>query len=135
MAMTPAEMVAEARGRIQNLTVEQTAAELERGEALLVDLREPEELAQHGLIPGATVAQREVVERWADPASPEHRPEFGPERRIIFHCAGGGRSALAADALQQMGHTNVAHLEGGIAAWKAAGRPVEEMKGAERFER
>lgn len=135
MAKTPAEMVAEARGRVENLSVEQTAAELERGEAVLVDLREPQELVQHGMIPGAVVARREQVERWADPSSPEFRPEFGPGRRIIFHCAGGGRSALAADALQQTGHTNVAHLAEGFAAWKAAGRPVDEVKGAERFER
>jgi rhodanese-related sulfurtransferase len=128
-------MVAEAKGRIENLSVAETAAELSRGEAVLVDLREPQEMAQHGVIPGATIARREEVERWADPSSPEFRPEFGPERRIIFHCAGGARSALAADALQQRGHTNVAHLEEGFMGWKAAGRPVEVFKGAERFER
>jgi rhodanese-related sulfurtransferase len=44
---------------------------------------------------------------------------------VILHCAGGGRSALAADTLQQMGYGNVAHLEGGFTAWKAAGQPVE----------
>ncbi|MDO8505987.1 MAG: rhodanese-like domain-containing protein, partial [Candidatus Limnocylindria bacterium] len=48
-----------------------------------------------------------------------------PERRIILHCATGGRSALAAAALQDMGYTNVAHLDGGFKAWAAAGRPIE----------
>jgi rhodanese-related sulfurtransferase len=60
----------------------------------------------------------------ADSTSPAHRPEFDRERRIILHCASGGRSALAADTLQAMGFTNVAHLGGGFTAWQAAGRPV-----------
>lgn len=126
MAKTAAQLVAEAKQRIENLTVEQTAAEVDGGDALLVDLREPDERHQHGAIPGAMVAPRGMLEFWADPASSYHRAEFAPDRRIIFHCAGGGRSALAADTLQQMGYTNVAHLEGGFTAWKQAGQPVED---------
>lgn len=126
MPKTAAQLVAEAKQRVENLTVEQTAAELAGGDALLVDLREPDERAQHGAIPGAMVAPRGMLEFWADPASSYHRAEFAPDRRIIFHCAGGGRSALAADTLQQMGYTNVAHLEGGFNAWKQAGQAVED---------
>lgn len=125
MAKTAAELVAEAKGRIDNLDVAQTAAERDAG-ALLVDLREPAERSEHGVIPGAVHAPRGMLEFWADPTSAYHRPEFDPNRRIVFHCAGGGRSALAADALQQMGYTNVAHLDGGFSAWKAAGQPVED---------
>ncbi len=125
MAKTAAEMVAEAKSRVENLSVEQTAAELEKGDALLVDLREPEERAQNGAIPGALAAPRGMIEFWADPASPYHKPEFSPERRIIFHCASGGRSALAADTLKQLGFSNVAHLDGGFGAWKTAGKPTE----------
>ena len=126
MARTAAEMVAEAKKRVHNLTVEEVEAELERGDALLVDLREPNERAQNGVIAGAVEAPRGMLEFWADPTSSYHRTEFSPERRIILHCASGGRSALAADTLQQLGFTNVAHLDGGINAWKAAGKPVEE---------
>lgn len=47
-----------------------------------------------------------------------------PSKRVIFHCASGGRSALAARTLQEMGYDRVAHLDGGMAAWKEAGKPV-----------
>ncbi len=126
MAKTAAELVAEAKQRVENLTVDQAAAEIEQGDALLVDLREPGELAQQGAIPGAVHAPRGMLEFWADPTSPYHRAEFDPNRRVVLHCASGGRSALAADTLRQMGYANVAHLDGGFMAWKAAGRPVEE---------
>ena len=125
MARTAAEMVAEAKQRVTNLNVDQVAGELERGDTLLVDLREPSERAQHGAIPGAVHAPRGMLEFWADPTSSYHRAEFHPNRRVVLHCASGGRSALAADTLQQMGYTNVAHLDGGFNAWKEAGRPVE----------
>jgi rhodanese-related sulfurtransferase len=125
MTKTAAELVAEAKKRVENLTVDDVAAELEQGDTLLVDLREPGELEQQGAIPGAVHAPRGMLEFWADPTSPYHRPEFDPNRRVVLHCASGGRSALAADTLQQMGYANVAHLDGGFNAWKAAGRPVE----------
>jgi rhodanese-related sulfurtransferase len=128
MTKTAAELVAEAKQRIENLSVDQTAAELDAG-ALLVDLREPSEREQ-GTIPGALAAPRGMLEFWADPTSPYHRAEFDPSSRVVLYCAGGGRSALAADTLQQMGYANVAHLEGGFNAWKAAGQPVEDAPGA-----
>ena len=127
MAKSAAELVAEAKQRVENLSVEQAATELERGDALLVDLREPGELAQNGAIPGAVHAPRGMLEFYADPTSSYHRAEFNPGRRVVLHCASGGRSALAADTLQQMGYTNVAHLDGGFNAWKGAGKPVEEV--------
>ena len=125
MAKTAAEMIAEAKQRVENLSVDQVAEEMEGGDALLVDIREPGERVQNGVIPGSVPAARGMIEFWADPTSSYHRPEFDPGRRIILHCASGGRSALAADTLRQMGYENVAHLDGGLNAWKAAGRPVE----------
>jgi rhodanese-related sulfurtransferase len=123
-ATTAAALVAAAKQRIENLTVDQTAAELTGGGALLVDLREPEELARQGAIPGAVHAARGMLEFYADPTSPYHRPEFDPGRRVILYCASGGRSALAAAMLGQLGYGRVAHLDGGLKAWKEAGRPV-----------
>ncbi len=96
----------------------------------LVDIREDDERAQSGAIPGAVRAPRGMLEFWADPTSPYHREEFSPDRRTILYCASGGRSALAADTLQGMGYGNVAHLDGGIKAWKEGGRPVEEVRPA-----
>jgi len=124
MAKTAADMDKEAKSRVENLTPDQVAAEL-AGDAVLIDVREPSEREQHGVIAGSVEAPRGMLEFWADASSPYHRPEFDPSRRIIVHCASGGRSALAADALQQMGYGNVAHLDGGLAAWKAAGQSVE----------
>jgi rhodanese-related sulfurtransferase len=122
---TAAQMVAEARERTENLTPDQVAIELAERDPLLVDLREPEERAQNGSIPGAVPAPRGMLEFWADPASPYHRPEFDPGRRVILHCASGGRSALAAETLAQLGYRNVAHLDGGFKAWKERGYAAE----------
>jgi rhodanese-related sulfurtransferase len=122
---TAAQMVQEAKQRVQNLTVEQVATELDQGNAVLVDIREPNEREQ-GAIPGSVGAPRGMLAFYADPSSPYHREEFDPNRRIILHCASGGRSALAADTLQQMGYTNVAHLDGGYKAWAAAGQPTTQ---------
>ncbi len=66
-----------------------------------------------------------MLEFYADPTSAYHRPEFDPARRTILHCASGGRSALAADMLQGLGYGRVAHLDGGLKAWKETGLPVE----------
>jgi len=90
------ELVAEAKGRIQNLTPDETARELENGEMVLVDLREPAELAEQGVIPGAIHAPRGMLEFYADPASAYHRKEFQPGARTILYCASGGRSGLHA---------------------------------------
>lgn len=114
MNRTAAEMVAEAKSRVVNLSIDQVAAEVEKGDVLLVDLREPSELAEKGRIPGSTWVPRGMLEFRADPTSPYHQKGFDPDRRVIVHCASGGRSALAAAALQEMGYTNVAHLDGEI---------------------
>jgi rhodanese-related sulfurtransferase len=125
-----AELVAEAKQRVVNLTVADVAAEIEAGDPLIVDVREPAEREENGSIPGAISAPRGMLEFYADPTSAYHRPEFDPSRRVILHCAAGGRSALAADTLQQMGYTDVAHLDGGFTAWKQAGQPVEGGSGS-----
>jgi rhodanese-related sulfurtransferase len=124
---TAAQMVAEAKERIENLTPEQAAAELEGGDVILIDIREDTDRIQNGIIPNSVRAPRGMLEFWADPTSAFHREEFDPARRTILYCGGGGQSALAADTLQSMGY-NVAHLDGGITAWKEEGRPVEEVE-------
>lgn len=123
---TAADMVAEAKKRVENLNVDETAQELEGGDALLVDIREPGERAENGSIAGAVEAPRGMLEFWADPTSAYHRDELDPSRRIILHCASGGRSALAADTLQDLGYERVAHMDGGFKAWKEAGKPVQD---------
>ena len=122
---TAAHLIAEARGRIEHLSPSTVATELESGDVLLVDLREAEERAQHGGIRGAIHAPRGMLEFYADPMSAYHQSPFDPSRRTILYCASGGRSALAADLLQLLGYTRVAHLDGGLKAWRDAGLAIE----------
>jgi len=120
------ELVTEAKARIENLGVDEVEKERADG-VLLVDLREPAELADTGRIAGAINVPRGMIEFRADPTSPYHQDGFDPAHRVILHCATGGRSALAAAALQDMGYANVAHLDGGIKAWVEAGRSTEPV--------
>jgi len=123
-AKSATDLVKEAKQQIENLTPEQVKDELSKGNATLIDIRESEELKENGQIPGSVHAPRGMLEFYADPSQPYHKAAFDPEKRIILHCAGGGRSALAVQTLKQMGYQNVAHLDGGIKAWKEAGMPV-----------
>jgi rhodanese-related sulfurtransferase len=117
-------MVAEAKQQIENLSPIEVAAEIAANRTLLLDIREAGELLQNGVIPGAVAAPRGMLEFYADMGGPYHREEFDPQRRMILYCASGDRSALAAATLQQIGYTNIAHLDGGLEAWQAASQLV-----------
>jgi rhodanese-related sulfurtransferase len=123
MASTVVELVTRAKSQIENLTPDQVAQEVAEG-AVLIDVREPAELQSDGTIEGAVHAPRGMLEFYADPNSPYHRPGFDPSRRTILFCASGGRSALGAVALAGLGYADVAHLDGGLKAWRGAGRPT-----------
>ncbi|KMQ72585.1 rhodanese-like domain-containing protein [Chryseobacterium koreense] len=122
---TATELVQEAKQQIENLTPLQVKKELEKDGTVLIDIRESEELKQNGKIPGSVHAPRGMIEFYADPSLPYHKPEFDKTKRIILQCASGGRSALASQTLKQMGYENVAHLDGGLNAWKDAGLFIE----------
>lgn len=122
--MTPVKfLVAAARAEVEELSPAQVAAEIEDGYPLLVDVREPGESAA-GVIPGALLAPRGMLEFHADAGTPHHLAGFEPARRVIVYCAAGSRSALAARTLRELGYRDVAHLGGGIAAWVAEARPL-----------
>ena len=123
---TAAELVAAAKAAIENLTVDQVASELQDGRTVIVDIRESEERVQNGSIPGAVHLPRGMLEFYADPTSPYYRNEIAPDKRVILHCASGGRSALAVQTLRELGYANVAHLDGGFNAWIAAGHTVQQ---------
>lgn len=117
------DMVTAARAVIENLAPADVAAELADVDALLVDVREPAETAG-GVIAGAVLVPRGMLEFRADADAAEHRDGFDPDRRVIVYCASGSRSALAARSLQDLGYRDVAHLHGGLTAWIAEGRPT-----------
>ena len=118
------ELVKEAKQHLENLTPAQVREELSSRDVVLIDIREADELAQNGKIEGSVHAPRGMLEFYADSSLPYHKKEFDKNKRIILHCASGGRSALAGQTLKQMGYENVAHLDGGMKAWKDAGLPV-----------
>jgi rhodanese-related sulfurtransferase len=111
---------------IENLNVEQAAAEIADG-ALLVDLREGSERIDGGAIPGSLHVPRGLLEFMADPSHPLHVADLQPARRTILYCAAGSRSALAVSTLHELGYSDVAHLNGGLQAWSGARRPIETI--------
>ena len=96
-----------------------------RDDVVLVDIRDIRELQRDGRVPGAIHCPRGMLEFWIDPETSYHKPVFAQDKRFVFFCAGGLRSALAAQVAQRMGLKPVAHIGGGVGAWKTAGGPVE----------
>jgi rhodanese-related sulfurtransferase len=125
MATTAADLVAAARAHLESVAPERALAEARSGAALLVDVRQKEEW-EHRHIEGAVRVPRGVLEFLADPSSPRHLEGLDPARRVIVVCQSGTRAALAGRTLQTLGYSDVALLEGGMAAWHAAGLPVVE---------
>jgi rhodanese-related sulfurtransferase len=125
------EMVAAAEREIETLPVAEALALHGRDDVCFVDLRDPRELAREGRIPGAVHCPRGLLEFWIDPESPYHKPVFAEEKRFVFFCAMGWRSALATKTAADMGLAPVAHIGGGFTAWREAGGAVEmpEPKG------
>jgi len=120
-------MVDEAMTVITTYSVDDARDLHGRDDVVFVDLRDPRELEREGVIPGAFHAPRGMLEFWVDPESPYHKPVFSePGKRYVLFCAGGWRSALSTQTLQQMGLEEVGHIEGGFGAWKAAGAPVAD---------
>jgi rhodanese-related sulfurtransferase len=120
-------MVADANAAIETVPAKEAVTLYGRDDVVLVDLRDPRELEREGRIPGAFHCPRGMLEFWIDPESPYHKPVFGEDKRFVFFCAGGMRSALAAATAKEMGLKPVAHIEGGFGAWREAGGPVEKV--------
>ena len=126
------DMVAAAEREIETLPVLE-AIRLHGGEHVtFVDLRDIRELNRDGRIPGAFHCPRGMLEFWLDPASKYHKPVFAAERKFVFFCAAGARSALAAQTAQRMGLKPVAHIGGGFGAWRDAGGPIEMRDAAKK---
>lgn len=121
------DMVKAAKQEIENLSPQQAQEEITKGNVTVIDIREPDEVKQNGKIAGAVNAPRGMLEFYADASLPYYKPEFNKGKRIILYCASSGRSALAVKTLKEMGYTNIAHIDGGLKAWEAAGLPVEKQ--------
>ena len=123
------QLVAEAMAQVTTYSAAEVQARMNDGRTQIVDIRDPRELERDGTVVGAYPAPRGMLEFWVDPASPYHKPVFADEsKEFILFCGAGWRSALAAKALQDMGMTNVAHVDGGYAEWVKLGAPTETLE-------
>ncbi|WP_299738935.1 rhodanese-like domain-containing protein [uncultured Roseobacter sp.] len=118
-----AQMVADARARIEEIETKNLIAMLEDPDVVVVDIRDVRERQRSGFIPGSFHAPRGMIEFWVDPDSPYFKEVFAEDKRFVFHCASGWRSALTTATLQDMGF-DAAHLKEGFSTWEKQGGPV-----------
>src|SRR5262245_46429368 len=123
MARSIMDIVKAAKEEVPGISPKDAAALMEKG-ALVVDVRDAPELQEGGKIKGAVNVSRGMLEFRADPKSPYHNPVFDPNRTVILYCASGGRSALTAKALREIGYTDTRHL-GSFKDWVESGGDVE----------
>ena len=119
------QLVDAANREVETLSATDAVALAGNDNVVFVDLRDIRELDREGRMPGAFHCPRGMLEFWIDPASPYHKPVFAQDKRYVFFCAAGWRSALAAQTAQRMGLKPVAHIEGGFGEWKKAGGAFE----------
>jgi rhodanese-related sulfurtransferase len=118
-------LVEAAEREIETLPATEAISLHGRDGVVFVDLRDIRELNREGRIPGAFHCPRGMLEFWIDPESQYHKPVFAQDKRYIFFCAAGQRSALATQRAKHMGLKPVAHIGGGFGAWRKAGGPIE----------
>ena len=118
-------LVEAAEREIETLSAADAVKLHARGDAVFVDIRDIRELNREGRVPGAFHCPRGMLEFWIDPESKYHKPIFAEDKRFVFFCAAGQRSALATLTAKDMGLKPVAHIGGGFSAWREAGGPVE----------
>jgi len=116
-------LVDAAEREVETLSIDEAQKLHGRDDVVFVDLRDPRELQREGTMPGAFHCPRGMLEFWVDPESPYFKPVFGEDKKFVFFCAGGWRSALSAQTAQRMGLRPVAHVRGGFGEWKKAGAP------------
>ena len=121
-------LVEEAKKGIEEISAEETVALIGDDGVVIIDIRDVRELQRDGKIPGSFHCPRGMLEFWIDPSSPYHKDVFAQDKKFIFHCASGWRSALATEVAQRMGLKPVAHIESGFTGWKKAGGPVESLE-------
>ena len=117
-------LLAEADADVEVVSATQLGHEIEDEDLVIIDLRDIRELTREGHLPGAVHMPRGMLEFWIAPESPYARPVFQEDKRFVFYCAMGWRSALACQVAERLGLQNARHLEGGFSGWKNAGLPV-----------
>lgn len=122
MGKTFRQMVADARSQVNVISPAEAKRAIEAGNATVIDVREPDEVAESGTVPGARNIPRGVLEIKADTELPMRDPSLEDRsQKVIIACGAGGQSALSAKSLKDMGFTDVSIIEGGVKGWKDAG--------------
>jgi len=121
-------LVEEAKKAIEEISAEEAVALIGDDSVVIIDIRDVRELQRDGKIPGSFHCPRGMLEFWIDPSSPYHKDVFAQDKKFVFHCASGWRSALATEIAQRMGLKPVAHIESGFTGWVKAGGPVEGLE-------
>lgn len=122
-------MLAEANATIDVISTHEAISLYGRDDVVFVDVREGAE-REKGTIPDSVHAPRGFLEFIADPEGPMHNEAFASGKKLMVFCGTGGRSALAAKTLREMGLLNVVNLTGGLEAWKQAGGETTESDSA-----
>lgn len=126
LKISSAQMVEAARQRIEEIETPDLINMVDDPNVVIVDIRDVRERQRSGFIPGSVHAPRGMVEFWVDPDSPYFKEVFGEEdKKYVFHCASGWRSALTVATLQDMGFV-AAHLKEGFSTWEKHGGPIEK---------
>ena len=126
LKITAAEMVRAARAKITEIETDELINQLEDPDLVIIDIRDIRERQKTGFIPGSYHAPRGMLEFWVAPDSPYFKPIFGAaDKRYVFHCASGWRSALSVAVLNDMGF-DAAHLKEGFSDWVKQGGPVDQ---------
>jgi len=124
MPVTLQQLLADANAVVPRIAPEEAQRLMAAGDVLVLDVREPAEVAATGRVPGAVNVTRGLIEFKVDPSSPAYDPRFSPDRTVIVYCGTGGRSALAGKTLKDFGFTSVFNL-GGLADWINADGDLE----------
>ncbi len=124
MATTVKQMLEAANAAVPRISAADAKDLIAKGGVLVVDVRDPAEVAKSGKVPGAVNVPRGMLEFRADPESPYHDKAFDKSKTAILYCASGGRSALSGKTLKDMGYAKVFNL-GGFKDWVDGGGEVE----------
>jgi rhodanese-related sulfurtransferase len=125
MAKSVKDLVEAANAVVPRITAEQAKELIDKGNTVVLDVRDDSEVAKTGKVAGAVHIPRGMVEFRADSESPYHDQNLAKDKAVILYCAGGGRAALSGQALKEMGYGEVYNL-GGFKDWVEAGGAIDK---------
>lgn len=126
VAKSLADYKAEAEAAVSGTDISESIRLLTEDSALFIDIRDSAEVTKSGKVAGAVHIPRGMLEFYIDPASSMHDKRFSTEKKVVFYCATGGRSLLAAKLAKDMGIEDASYLEGGFRAWSRAGGETQK---------